>query len=1029
MKKIFPAVLFSLCVLFGLVLQAAETAQTIEVGRVLDKEAVSGQTPDVSSGAFTVAMRFRPLGQGVEEFSGRGMLFSVASGYYEGFRAHYGNAAQDVIFEIGIPELRHSISARTQASAPLGVLSDLVCTYDGAVMKIYLNGEEAASQATDVKIETKNAPLRVGYVNYGIGSTKMFVENVEFADRALTLEEVQARFAKHPAEEVRKIGMMKKFKIAGNAVNLDLDQEALDFFVGLEDLTESSRTAALDARWQLLMARKEFKEAEPLLLAKAETLKKPVPEDETLPQQNVRMSTLFDVLEALDALAENGSEKCREMAASLREMFPADAAYLVKIHALDDQMRARTLAVEEDSLANLAELKKSAQNPDAVKLYLVPNASGGQTDDQPDGSKARPFTSFKAAFEAALALQAEGKSVVIFAADGEYFVPEGVLARNEKMPETTATIRLRALKGAKPVFTGGVTLKNFQKVADAQVLERFQPAVREKILVCDLKALGITDFGTMNPRGYDSIDKPWTDLFVNGKAMELARWPNRGDEELKIGEVVPGPNAQMEPPHVKTDSETFHYDFDRPDGWKMDDDFDAYAYGLWEWEWAANTVKVKQIDRENKTIQVARKNLRDRYTFHFLNILEELDAPGEYFIDRANGLVYFYPPEGLDLNSAIIEFPVLNSEFLNLKNQKNIWFDGLTFQTARGTAVRLEGCEHVAFTNCTLKQFGCTALIVRGGKYCGIFDSLVRNVGACGVQLFGGNRDTLEHCGHAMINNVISDFSRIDRAYAPAAHVIGVGMACTQNLMYDSPHHAIRAEGNDLLIARNEVHSVVYEFSDQSGIDVYCDPTYRGMVIDQNLWHHIGSSFAFCGQAGIRLDDSISGVVMTENLFYRSSGGAFGGIQIHGGKDNLIARNFFADCTLGISFSAWRNGRYEKFYTEMYPQHVKFYQDLGVYPFMETITETFNRNYVYRNEVLNCDQFVRGLNTDNIFMGNTVRTSAEAPASEDPLTIRAWLEKVSGRDLSKIGNQPNRLFPRGREGVGDEISPNFYGEK
>nr|MCR5163473.1 LamG domain-containing protein [Thermoguttaceae bacterium] len=303
MKKIFPAVLFSLCVLFGLVLQAAETAQTIEVGRVLDKESVSGQTPDVSSGAFTVAMRFRPLGQGVEEFSGQGMLFSVASGYYEGFRAHYGNAAQDVIFEIGIPEVRHSVSARTQATAPLGVLSDLVCTYDGAVMKIYLNGEEAASQATTVKIETKNAPLRVGYVNYGIGSTKMFVENVEFADRALTLEEVQARFAKHPAEEVRKIAMMKKFKIAGNAVNLDLDQEALDFFVGLEDLTESSRTAALDARWQLLMARREFKEAEPLLLAKAETLKKPVPEDETLPQQNVRMSALFDVLEALDALA------------------------------------------------------------------------------------------------------------------------------------------------------------------------------------------------------------------------------------------------------------------------------------------------------------------------------------------------------------------------------------------------------------------------------------------------------------------------------------------------------------------------------------------------------------------------------------------------------------------------------------------------------------------------------------------------------------------------------------------------------
>ena len=37
------------------------------------------------------------------------------------------------------------------------------------------------------------------------------------------------------------------------------------------------------------------------------------------------------------------------------------------------------------------------------------------------------------------------------------------------------------------------------------------------------------------------------------------------------------------------------------------------------------------------------------------NIFEELDAPGEWFLDAKTSTLYFYPPAGVDLATATIE--------------------------------------------------------------------------------------------------------------------------------------------------------------------------------------------------------------------------------------------------------------------------------------------------------------------------------------------------------------------------------------
>lgn len=1022
MKKLLTL----LFVCWNALLFAADPSQTIDADRTIDSENVQGSVPDVSAGAFTVALKFRPLAQGEQTFSGHGMLFSCASGYYDGFRAHYGNQDQRIYFEIGDTEARHSVGVQSRSPAVMGLWHDLVCTYDGAVMKICVDGEEVGSRETAVKIDTKNQPLKVGYVNFGIGSTKMEVGKLEYFTHAFTLAEVQARYAQMPELERKKIALTRAWAVSNNAVNLDVPTESLTELSGMEGVSEAFLASVRDTLWQQLMARGELAKAAPLVAAKAKTiLASEIPAEETLPDQNVRLSELFEVLGALDRLGEFA--ECRTAAVQLRQKFSSESACLKKIHLLDEGMRSRTAEIERQAKARYETFCESAENPkNAVKLYLAPNGC-----DENDGSETQPLASLAAAMERAVKLQSEGTSVIVEAADGEYFVTRTFEANSDALPETNATIRVCAAPGAHPVFNGGVSLRQFSPVTDPDVRKRFQPQVRDQIRVCDLKRAGATEPGKLASRGYGCGNEqtPWQDLYVNGKAQTLARWPNAGEPELQIGEVIPGPNAVEKPP--RSESETFRFDFDRPNGWQ--ESSDVFAYGLWQWEWASRTVRVKKIDREARTIQIDYWNVDDRFTYHFLNVLEELDVPGEYFVDREKGLLYLLPSVKVDsvkdLRSAEIEYPVFAERFMTLTKQKNVLIEGLTFKNSQLGGFLFNQCEDVAIRNCEISQLGSSAVTFQGGRANSICDSEIRSVGSCGVRMFGGNRETLEPCFHQISNCEISDFSRVDRAYAPAAHVIGVGMIVTNNLMFDSPHQAMRVEGNDLLVARNEVHSVVYDFSDQSGIDIYCDPTYRGIVIDRNFWHHIGSSFALCGQAGIRLDDSISGVVMTENVFYRSSGGNFGGIQIHGGKDNLVARNLFADCSLGVSFSPWANDRFLEFIRTRFPKLVEPYQKLGVYPFMDSIEETPNRNYVYENEVVNCGQFVRNLNRQNLFMSNQVRTLQSQPKTDTPKSLRKWIETSCGRSISDIGIQPGLHFPKGQRGVKHSVSPNYYQEK
>jgi len=168
----------------------------------------------------------------------------------------------------------------------------------------------------------------------------------------------------------------------------------------------------------------------------------------------------------------------------------------------------------------------------------------------------------------------------------------------------------------------------------------------------------------------------------------------------------------------------------------------------------------------------------------------------------------------------------------------------------------------------------------------------------------GGDRATLTPGRHVVENCRIHAFGRLDRTYTPAIQLEGVGHRVAHNLMYDCPSSVLRVEGNDHVIEYNEVRDAVQESDDQGAMELFLNPTYRGVVFRYNLFVDVGKTGtekAVHGQAAIRLDDAISGVEVYGNVFVRSANGHFGAVQLNSGRDNVIDNNLFIACRQGVS--------------------------------------------------------------------------------------------------------------------------------
>jgi hypothetical protein len=426
------------------------------------------------------------------------------------------------------------------------------------------------------------------------------------------------------------------------------------------------------------------------------------------------------------------------------------------------------------------------------------------------------------------------------------------------------------------------------------------------VLQVDLRAQGITDFGTLLPRGFGKTNNAALELFINGKAQPLGRWPDADDNTAPIN------HGFATIASVASDTR-FTVASTRLSRWATAPD--AWAHGYFGFYWADDHIAIAAVTGANQQITLANK---PSYTtvagqpWYAYNLLEEITQPGEWYLDRSSGLLYLWPTA--QFNAADVLVSTLAGPLFNLNAASGITLQGLRLESTRASLVSIIGGNSNTLLKLLLKNAGTSAVNISGGSQHRVAQSQIVDSGDDGVIASGGNRATLVASSHVVEDNEIQGFGRFASTYHPAVSLSGVGQIVRHNLIHDSSDSAVIFRGNEHLIELNEIRNVVARVSDAGAIYTDRDWGARGNLIKNNFIHHISSVFKTSyGVHGIYLDDAVSGIQVEGNVVYAVDDNA---IKDGGGRDNILINNvlarsgtaFFTDTR---AYTAWKAGTVE----------------------------------------------------------------------------------------------------------------------
>jgi hypothetical protein len=551
----------------------------------------------------------------------------------------------------------------------------------------------------------------------------------------------------------------------------------------------------------------------------------------------------------------------------------------------------------------------AAHGLQAATYYVATSGSDAWSGNlaEPNAAKTDgPFATLQRARDAVRALKAAGPlagPVTVYLQGGVYRLDKTVEFTPEDSGAEKATITYAAAAGQRPVLSGGRPITGWQK-GEGALWKAVVPAVKED-------------------RWY------FHQLFVNGQRRTRARTPNQGYLYTE-GILAPFDHAKWSEPNIlaKTGFLFREGDLRR---WKNPEDVLIVVYH----SWTTSIHFITALDLQERKVKLApisawpigywwEYNTR----YHVENLFEALDQPGEWYLDRTTGILYYWPMPGEDMAKAEVIAPVVRQTLLAFKGQpaakkyvEHLRFQGISFQhadchlapdmpldqqgaTERQSMIAAEGLRHGVFEDCELAHAGENGLWLDSG----CCDNLVRrchlhDLGGSGVfvgpKAFHGTPETAVE-RNVLDNNFIHDGSHVFRG----SQGVWVGRAShnevTHNEISDFHHLGISVghswgyaptTAHHNLIAFNHVHHICNGyFSDGGGI--YTLGISPGTVLRNNVVHDVvPTPLMPVGGTGIYHDEGSTGILAENNIVYNVGAGAY---NQHYGRENVARNNIFA---------------------------------------------------------------------------------------------------------------------------------------
>ncbi len=529
----------------------------------------------------------------------------------------------------------------------------------------------------------------------------------------------------------------------------------------------------------------------------------------------------------------------------------------------------------------------------AVEVFVAPHG-----DDRADGSRARPLASLEAARDAVRRARttSPAEPVTVWLAGGTYQRSGSFVLEAPDGGTAAAPVRYQAVDGETPrlVLSSVVPPAAMRVVDDAALLARLAPAARGKVLRIDLAAAGIAPLKPLPKLFTDHGGLP--QVVFNDERLPIARWPEDG--YVTIASVQSGGSQADKPP-------VFTYRGDRAQRWTTALAAEGVWIGaFWRVPWVRQIVRVQHIDPVRQQITLAAPvpgGIGSKYSkevdgtrvgdgkepWFVFNLLEELDTPGEWCADPAQGVIYCWPPSPVVAGALRID--AVTAPVITISGASHLELSGLTLTGGLGDGIRIDGGSSVSVRACTVRAVGAVGIRVNGGSGHQVRGCDIAGSGAEGITLNAGDRATLTSGAGALVNNHVHHYGAIAPMVSGIV-VAGVGNRVAHNLLHDGPYGGVLYHGNDHVLEHNEIHHIGLDGGDLGAFYSNGDWASRGNRIRFNLVHHAPNANAFY------VDDGKSGDHIHDNLVYAAACGPF----IGGGHHHQVRNNLMIACTKGI---------------------------------------------------------------------------------------------------------------------------------
>ena len=465
-----------------------------------------------------------------------------------------------------------------------------------------------------------------------------------------------------------------------------------------------------------------------------------------------------------------------------------------------------------------------------------------------------------------------------------------------------AAVTLRAEVPHQARLTGARQVSGFRPISTAEASSLISAEARQNVLVADLKALGFPPLAAL-PDAWRAAG--CEEVIFGDLPMQSARWPNAGFTAFT--EVIDA--GASDPIHWVTREVyrpgAFRFPTDRARLW----DFarGVYLHGFWCYEWSDEVLKAASYTLETGELRLAAKhgygigNPRDKQSqrnFYALHVFEELDTPGEYYLDRQANRLYFWPPS--DVTATPVRLSLCRGPLFKASNAAGLVLRDLVLENGCGWAVKLNACTNSTVENCLVRNLGLGGIEVAGGENNHVMRCEVTRTGAQAVSLTAGDRKSLTKGNCSVVGNHLHHLGRYDWGGGRGVVLGGCGNRVANNLIHDCPTGGVAYGGNEHVLELNEVHHVCQLYADVGVFYTGRDWASRGNVVRWN-YIHSNADNGGSGSQAIYLDDCDSGDEVVGNIVF---GGVGRGVLLGGGRDNLIRGNLFIGLPKGIHVDA-----------------------------------------------------------------------------------------------------------------------------